>query len=228
QELHIHGQCAEVSLTLLSLTEVTRYLAMRFPQHGFPDALAQMIHWRTGGNPLFMVSVVESLLAQGLLKQCGERWALRGYLEDVVVEIPESLRHIIAQQLERLGPEAQQVLEAASVVGMKFGAGAVAGGLGGEATAVAEPWKRLLHQRFVRPEEIQEWSDGTVTACYSFRHALYQQVVYQRLAVARRLCLHQRIGEYLASAYEAGAGDIAAQLAVHFSQGRDHRRTVQY
>ena len=49
----------------------------------------------------------------------------------------------------------------------------------------------------------QEWSDGTVTACYSFRHALYQQVVYQRLAVARRL-LHQRIGEYLARAYEAG------------------------
>jgi tetratricopeptide (TPR) repeat protein len=52
--------------------------------------------------------------------------------------------------------------------------------------------------------------------------------VYQRLAVARRLCLHQRIGEYLASVYEARAGDIAAQLAVHFAQGRDHCRTVQY
>ena len=150
-----------------------------------------------------------------------------GPLEDVAVEIPESLRHIIEQQLERLGPEAQQVLEA-SVVGVKFGAGAVAAGLEGEATLIEEQCNRLVQQQLLRPEEIQEWSDGTVTACYSFRHALYQQVVYQRLAVARRLCLHQRIGEYLARAYEAGAGDIAAQLAVHFAQGRDHRRTVQY
>ena len=228
QELHIHGQCAEVSLKLLSLTEVARYLAMRFPQHGFPDELTQMIHWRTDGNPLFMVNMVESLVAQGWLEQCGERWELRGRLEDVVVEIPESLRHIIEQQLERLGPEARQVLEAASVVGMKFGAGAVAAGLEGEAALIEEQCDRLVQQQLLRPEEIQEWSDGTVTACYSFRHALYQQVVYQRLAVARRLCLHQRIGEYLARAYEAGTGDIAAQLAVHFSQGRDHCRTVQY
>src|SRR4029434_8104741 len=121
-----------------------------------------------------------------------------------------------------------QVLEAASVVGMKFGAGAVAAGLEGEATLIEEQCNRLVQQHFLRPEEIQECSDGTVTACYSFRHALYQQVVYQRLAVARRLCLHQRIGEYLASAYEAGAGDVAAQLVVHFAQGRDHRRTIQY
>jgi len=201
---------------------------MRFPQHGFPDELAQMIQWRTDGNPLFMVNVVESLVAQGLLKQCGERWELRGHLEDVAVEIPESLRHIIAQQLERLGPEVQQVLEAASVVGVKFGAGAVAAGLEEEVTLIEKQCDRLVQQQFLRPEEIQEWSDGTVTAYYSFRHALYQQVVYQRLAVARRWRLHQRVGEYLERAYEGGSGDMAAQLAVHFLQGRDHRRTVQY
>jgi predicted ATPase len=121
QELHIHGQCEEVSFTLLSLSEVARYLAIRFPQHGFPDELAQMIYWRTDGHPLFMLNVVESLVAQGLLKQGGERWRLRGCLDDVAVELPESLRHIIEQQIERLGPEAQQVLEAASVVALRLG-----------------------------------------------------------------------------------------------------------
>ena len=143
-------------------------------------------------------------------------------------EIPESLRLIIEQQFERLGPEAQQVLEVASVVGMKFGAGAVAAGLEGEATQIEAQCDRLVRQQFLRPEEVQEWSDGTVKACYSFQHALYQQVLYQRLAVARRLRLHQRIGEYLERAYEMGVGQIFAQLAVHFSQGRDYHRTVQY
>jgi predicted ATPase len=167
-------------------------------------------------------------VAQELLKQCGARWELRGRLEDVAVESPESLRHIIEQQLERLGPEAQQVLEAASVVGVKFGAGEVAAGLEGETTLIEERCDRLVQQQFLRPEDLQEWSDGTITACYSFRHALYQQVLYQRLTEARRLRLHQRVGEYLERVYAAGAGDMAAQLAVHFSQGWDHRRTVQY
>src|SRR6266545_783524 len=209
-ELHIHGQCAEVSLDFLSLTQVARYLVMRFPQHGFPNELTQMIHARTDGNPLFLVNVVESLVAQGWLKQCGERWELRGHLQDVEVEMPESLRHIIEQQLERLCPEAQQVLEAASVVGMKFVVGAVAAGMEGEATQIEAQCERLVRQQFLRPEAVQEWSDGTVTACYSFRHALYQQVVYQRLGVARRLRIHQRVGEYLERAYKAGGGDSAA------------------
>ena len=88
QELHIHGQCEEVCLEFLSLTEVAGYLGMRFPQHGFPDELVQMIHWRTDGNPLFLVNVVESLVAQGLLKQSGERWELQGRLADVAVGDP--------------------------------------------------------------------------------------------------------------------------------------------
>jgi tetratricopeptide (TPR) repeat protein len=104
----------------------------------------------------------------------------------------------------------------------------VAAGLEGETTRIEERCDRLVQQQFLQPEETQEWSDGTVTACYSFRHALYQQVWYQRLTVARRLRLHQRVGEYLERAYAAGARDTAAQLAMHFSQGRDHRRTVQY
>jgi predicted ATPase len=227
QELHLHGQCVQVSLAFLRLTDVARYLITRFPQHDFPDTLAQMICWRTEGNPLFMVKMVESLVVQGLLKQCGARWELRGRLEDVAVEIPESLRHIVEQQIERLGSEAQQVLEAASVVGVKFGAGAVAAALEREMTLIEERCDRLVQQQLLRPEEIQEWSNGTVTTCYSFRHALYQQVLYQQLTGARRLRLHQRVGEYLERVHAAEAGDIAAQLAVHFLQGRHHRHTGQ-
>jgi predicted ATPase len=113
-------------------------------------------------------------------------------------------------------------------VGVKFGAGAVAAALEGETTLIEERCDRLVQQQLLRPEEIQEWSDGTVTACYRFRHALYQQVLYQQLTGARRLRLHQRVGEYLERVHTAGAGDRAAQLAVHFLQGRDHRHTGQY
>src|SRR4029453_5554520 len=56
----------------------------------------------------------------------------------------------------------------------------------------------------------------------------YQNVVYQQMAAARRVRLHQRIGERLEAAYGAHAGDSAAELAMHFEQSRDYPRAIHY
>jgi len=60
-------------------------------------------------------------------------------------------------------------------------------------------------------------------------HALYQNVVYQQMAAARRVRLHQRIGERLEEAYGVHASDMAAELAMHFEQSRDYYpRAIHY
>jgi predicted ATPase len=67
-----------------------------------------------------------------------------------------------------------------------------------------------------------------VAGGYRFGHALYQQVLYRRVAAARRVRLHQRIGAREEVGYGAQAGARAAELAVHFEQGRDYPRAVEY
>jgi predicted ATPase len=57
---------------------------------------------------------------------------------------------------------------------------------------------------------------------------LYQQVVYERLGAGRRVRLHQRLGEYLETAYSAQTDEIAAELAEHFARGLDTQRAVRY
>ena len=57
---------------------------------------------------------------------------------------------------------------------------------------------------------------------------LYQEVLYERVTAGRRVRLHRRIGEREEQAYGEQAREIAAELAVHFEQGRDYRRAVQY
>src|SRR5262249_12833088 len=57
---------------------------------------------------------------------------------------------------------------------------------------------------------------------------LYHQVVDRRLAAARRVHLHRRIGASKEGAYGTRAGEIAAELAVHFEEGRDYGRGVLY
>ncbi|HKA52950.1 MAG TPA: AAA family ATPase, partial [Candidatus Binatia bacterium] len=229
QDLQLHGQCEEVALRFLTAAEISQYLEARFGRHRFPPELGRGIHQSTDGNPLFMVNVANYLVAQGVIREAAGRWQLQGSVEDVTSRVPESLRQLIEKQVERLATEEQRVLEAASVAGAEFSAAAVATGLGEEVERIEAWCEGLAHRgQFLRSHGTKTLPDGTVTGLYSFLHALYQKVLYDRLAATRRIRLHRRIGEGEEVAYGGRVGEIAAELAVHFERGQDDRRAVQY
>ena len=229
QELQLHGHCVELPLTLLPEEAVAAYLASRLPGLPRVDRLARLVHQRTEGNPLFMVTLVESWLTQGVLLEQDGAWALPAGVEALHDSVPDSLRQMIDMQLDGLSAEEQRVLEAASVAGVEFSAAAVAAGLAQEAEHV-DDWCTSLARRgqFLRASGEQTWPDGTVAGGYRFVHALYQQVLYHRVSAAQRVRLHQRIGARLEAGHGAQAGDMAAELAMHFERGRDAQRAVQY
>ena len=229
QELQMRGHCEELPLELLSETAVTAYLAARCPGSQLPAALVQMIHQRTNGNPLFLVNIVEDLLTQGLLGERHGQWELTARIDAVEVGVPENLRQMIVQQIERLSREEQLVLEAASVAGVEFTVAGVATALTADGMAVEEWCEALVRrQHILRPAGIAEWPDGTVTARYAFRHWLYQHITYQRLGATRRMHLHQQIGRRIETAYGPRVSEMAAELAIHFERGRDEHRAVRY
>ncbi|MBI3802044.1 MAG: AAA family ATPase, partial [Deltaproteobacteria bacterium] len=232
QELQVHGQCAELALGLLSEAAVGEYLAARFAG-GVRDRvplqrLARTIHRRTDGNPLFMVNVADHLLSQGALVQADGQWTLKREGE-ATATVPENLQQMIEQRLAQVNPTARLILEVASVAGVEFSAAAVAVGAEMVLEAVEEHCAELARrEQFLRTSGTSEWPDRTVATRYSFQHALYQEVLYERLSAGRRRQVHQRIGEREEQAYGERAREIAAELAVHFEQGRDYRRAVQY
>jgi predicted ATPase len=69
---------------------------------------------------------------------------------------------------------------------------------------------------------------GEVTCIYAFRHALYVEVLYQRLSARELIRLHLRIGECLEKLH--GKNDLkhAAELALHFEKGWAWDRAVFY
>ena len=180
------------------------------------------------GQPLFLVTLVQALVERGVLYEHDRYWTAPEGLDALTLKVPESLRQLLEQQITRLAPEAQRVLEVASVASVEFGAAAVAAALETDGTTVEEACEALVAQQMLRFLEVTTWPDGTITTRYAFVHALYQQVVYERLGAARRVRLHQRLGECLEKAYEEHAGEIAAELAVHFEYGRDYQRAVPY
>ena len=63
---------------------------------------------------------------------------------------------------------------------------------------------------------------------YRFRHWLYLQVLYEQLPVERRRHLHRCIGESKEAGYGAQTREIAAELAVHFTQAGDVPGAIAY
>jgi predicted ATPase len=160
-------------------------------------------------------------VSQAIIRQDNGQWRLSTELSPLT--IPHTVRQLIERQVERLREEEQQVLEGASVAGTEFTVAAMAAALKEELDIIEDVCEGIAWQgHFLEEKGIAEWPDGTVSGRYGFRHALYQNVLYDRIAEARRVRLHRAIGERTEAGYEAQAQEIAAELAVHFEQGHDY------
>jgi DNA-binding winged helix-turn-helix (wHTH) protein/tetratricopeptide (TPR) repeat protein len=220
-ELRQHGQCVEVALDYLSEAEVASYLGQRFEDPRLAADLAHVLHRRTTGNPLFLIALVDELVRQQVVQKGPVGWEVRAGMETITAMVPATLRALIELQLAHLRPEDQMLLEAASVAGVEFAAAAVAAAVDRGEEAVEARCTALAHQgQFLHAGGHAEWPDGTVTTCYDFRHALYQEVLYQRVPAGRQSRWHARIGIRLARGFGENAGEMAAALAMHLVRGR--------
>ena len=202
QELRVRRQCEDIALQFLSEADVAGYLAQRFGEPAFPPELAAAVHRRTDGNALFMVRLADELVTLGLLVEQQGHWRIAKPLDEIGGALPESLRELIDKQIARLEPAVQRVLEVAGVLGNQFTAGAVAAGLGEDPVAVEERCDSLSRQgQLVVPAALTVLTNGMPVAQYCFTHNLYPQVLSARVPAARRLRLHQRIGNWLEQTY---------------------------
>jgi DNA-binding winged helix-turn-helix (wHTH) protein/tetratricopeptide (TPR) repeat protein len=228
-ELQQHGQCVQLALDYLSEVEVMAYLRQRFGNLGLAADLARVLHQRTYGNPLFLIAVVDEIVRQQVVREGPEGWTLQKGVETIPTIVPATLLALIEHQLAHCSPEAQTLLEAASVAGVEFTAAAVAAGLEcTDAETEAQCVMLAHHEQFLQARGRAEWPDGTVTACFGFRHALYQDVLYQRIPAGRQTRWHARIGARLEQGFGVQAGDLAAALALHFLRGHRLPQAVQY
>lgn len=189
QELETRGQCVELPLPCLSEAAVCEYLARRCadaPAVPPIAELARVVHRRAEGHPLFMVNVADYVAALGF----------SGLPGSVLDNIPNNVRQTVENQIDRLGPQEQRILEIAAVMGFEFSAASIAAGLDSDdLDAIDETCAAFVRRaQFISVRGSLRWPDGTSAGDYGFIHALYQNVLYFRVAPGRRVRLHQRIG----------------------------------
>ncbi|HYT90455.1 MAG TPA: protein kinase, partial [Gemmataceae bacterium] len=228
-ELQGRGICRELALPLLSRADLDGYLGAAFAGHHFPEEFMDVIHARTGGNPLFMVDLLRYLRDRGVLVQEGGRWALAQAVPDLRRELPESVRGMIDRKMGQLSSPDLHLLLAASVQGREFDSAVVARVLGREAADVEERLDVLdrIHG-LVRLVREQEFPDGTLTLRYSFVHVLYQNALDSGVAPTRKAAWSAAAAQALLDHYGEKNEAVAAELALLFEAAREPARAIDF
>jgi len=230
QDLRSRHLCHEIALGRLSEAQVIDYLVAEQPESPLPDGLAALVYRHSEGNPLFMVATLDHLIGRGLIAR--ERgWRLRRPLDEIGLAVPESLREMIEIQIERLSPDEQRVLEVASLTQYRAfsviaRAAAAMDADPGQFERICERLSRRTH--ILHPGTLEELPDGTISPFYEFAHALYREVLYNRIPPGRRARLHRQAAEWAEAAFAEQPSEAAPFLAYHFEHGGDSARAVRY
>ena len=230
-QLAQRGQALPLALSLLDEAAVGRYLGARFgdaTQLPFAS-FAAFLHRRTDGNALFTVAMVDDLVRSGVVAEVAGEWKLTRSLTDLRDSMPDDLRHLVHDQIERLGEADRRLIEAAAVAGTDFSVAMLVAAL---RTDIGETEDRCLHLaqqgRLLRVRDAVTWPDGTASSGFSFLHALYRQGAYERVPIGRRAEWHGAIGLRQEQAFGSHCAPIAAELAMRFEVARDFERSLRY
>jgi class 3 adenylate cyclase/tetratricopeptide (TPR) repeat protein len=142
------------------------------------DAVAEGVRRQivraSGGNPLFVTEML----------------ALAG--ESAEVEVPATLRALLAARLDQLDEAERRVLERGSVEGELFHRGTVQA-LAPDETEVTPRLAALVRKELVRPDRPMLPSEDA----YRFRHLLIRDAAYDALPKATRADMHRRFAGWI-------------------------------
>jgi predicted ATPase len=231
QDLLIRRLCAELVLEQLSRQAVRELLSRELKQASLPPGLDDFVFQRSEGNPLFVIALLRHLISQQYLMReetgDGMAWSQRAPFPEVETGVPDELLQMIELEVERLTPNDQRLLEAASLINVAFPAWAVAAALEDDPAEIEDACDDLARRLyFVRRAGEDELPDGSRSAFYVFAHGLYREVLYQRQSASRRARRHTRIAERLGQLFAGREASVAQEMALHFEAAGNWQRAA--
>ena len=200
-----------IELKELSADNQVRLLQTRLgASRGIEQVCADLIP-RIGGNPFFLLEMVDALLERGVLelRETGKHILELAPVEGNVIgaqSLPSTLEQLVADRLEELPREEQAIVDWLAVAGGPLRIDVMHNLIGAQ---VEEAITRLCARGVC--------SDGGDTV--DVRHPVTRDVAYSSLDDETRVEMHRRLGEQM-SRTPLAKGLTAAIVAKHLEAGR--------
>jgi hypothetical protein len=201
-----HG-AQTIALAPLGDSDTTALIGELLGSDPSVDELAASIAERSAGNPFFAEEMMRELAQRGVL--AGERGGYVCRTDVAEVSVPATVQAAIEARIDRLDIPAKQTLNAASVIGARFGAELLA------ALGIDAVLDELLSA------ELIDQVGFTPHAEYAFRHPLIRAVAYESQLKSDRAEVHRRLAAAIESGSPESAESNAALIAEHLEAAGD-------
>jgi class 3 adenylate cyclase/tetratricopeptide (TPR) repeat protein len=207
---HAFGVYTHLRLEPLPPESVETLLDTLLGSDGGLGRLKEILRAQSAGNPLFLEESVRALVETGALTGMRGAYGLSRPL--LTVEVPPSLRALIAARIDRLTPGDKQLLQSAAVIGKDVPAVLLA------SVADRSPDElRMILASLQKSEFLYERSLFPDVE-YTFKHALTHEVAYGSLLKDQRRVLHGRIVDAISALYRDRLVEHVERLAHHARQ----------
>lgn len=186
-------------------TEDTAALLASTLHHGLNEVsdAAGLIHCKTGGNPFFIQTFLDTLVTEGAVYFNHEagRWQ---WDNDRIrlLDLSDNVVDLLVANLQKLPAQSRDLLTQAACIGNHFSLGLLAAVTGRRAGEVAESLMPALTENYLIPttgdyrlmEAYFEDLHARVDVAYKFAHDRIQQAAYGLSAPGTHAAIHLRIG----------------------------------
>jgi class 3 adenylate cyclase/tetratricopeptide (TPR) repeat protein len=186
---------------------------------GLEPLKQRLVEW-SQGNPFFLEESVRTLVeTQVLVGQPGAYWLDKPLSS---LPVPVSVQTMLAARIDRLPPDAKEVLQCAAVVGTDVPFPLL--------QAIAEVREERLRRTMTQLQEAEFLYEASLfpEPVYTFSHALIHEVAYGSLLQARRHALHRRVVEVLEALDADHLAERVERLADHAVRGEVWEKAFQY
>ena len=190
-------------------------IAECFPGSEFVEDLTDRVYEKSEGNPFFIMEILNLLFDEGKVGFRGGRWEMMG--ESSAIEIPPSLRDIVAYRLDMLSDEEREVLEAASILGYRF-----TSALLGELIEI----QRIKLLRTLQKLEKNRRLILSFEAGYRFDHHVVYETVYDGILSELKLEYHRLASDILADRDEIQP--VVYELVYHLRRAGEDEKLLKY
>jgi DNA-binding NtrC family response regulator/tetratricopeptide (TPR) repeat protein len=184
------------------------------------ERLTTLLIEQTEGNPFFLEEAVRTLVETGALG--GTRGAHRLARPIESIQVPATVETVLAARMDRLPPDARQLIQAASVIGKDVSLVLLRAIAGIPEDALRRGLATLHGAEFL-------YEAGLVPDLeYTFKHALTHEVAYSSVLPDRRRALHRQIVETIERVYPDRLAEHINRLAHHTVRGDLWEKSVSY
>jgi tetratricopeptide (TPR) repeat protein len=211
-----HANARRLELGRMTQDQIGELIGAALGSASPSSTLVADLERATAGNVYFVLEILRSLAARGLIERKRTRIALPESLD--AVELPVDLSQALERRLASLSPAALALARVAAVVGhdmdLEFGRRLL--------DATDDEYFDALDE--LRREELIRLENRDI----AISHPRLREVLNQGLALAERKELHRRVATQLLTLSTRDSGARAAELGLHFAEAGDERRALDY